>query len=360
MRDHDAAGHKLRGVLEQLLSVALALGLASLVLLLTGYDATGVVASIGRSFTADLGGTIRWATPLILTGLGTCIAFRGRVWNIGLDGQIYLGAIFSAWIGLGLVSQLPAIVAIPLVLLSSMFGGLLWAAIPGLLRVLWGAPEIITTIILIPVAELLTDWVVLGPLRGNAAVAATLATNPLGQQLWLVSPVAGSQANIGFLIAVSMALLTALFLFRSTYGYELAMLGESPRFSFFGGIDNPRVFMRAMLMSGALGGLAGGLEVLGVVHRLAMRFNPGLGFDGIAVSLVASNQPLAIVASGVFFGALRTGGNNLQRLTDTPRDIVSIVSAVVILAVTARIGQRLIRAMPRVTAARAVRLEDTA
>jgi simple sugar transport system permease protein len=319
-----------------------------------------VVASIVRSFTADLGGTIRWATPLILTGLGTCIAFRGRVWNIGLDGQIYLGAIFASWIGLGLASQLPPTLAIPLVLLGSMLGGLVWAAIPGLLRVVWGAPEIITTIILIPVAELLTDWVVLGPLRGNAAVAATLATNPLDQQLWLVSPFAGSQANIGFLIAVSMALVTAVFLFRSTYGYELAMMGESPRFAFFGGIDNPRVFMRAMLLSGALGGLAGGLEVLGVVHRLAMRFNPGLGFDGIAVSLVAGNQPLAIVASGVFFGALRTGGNNLQRLTDTPRDIVSIVSAVVILAVTARIGQRLLSTVLHLPAPAAVRLKDVA
>jgi ABC-type uncharacterized transport system permease subunit len=228
-----------------------------------------------------------------------------------------------------------------------MLGGLVWAAIPGLLRVLWGAPEIITTIILIQVAALLTDWVVLGPLRGSPAVAATLATNALDQQLWLVSPFAGSQANIGFLIACVMAVATAILLFRSTYGYEFAMFGESPPFSFYGGIDNPRVFMRAILASGALGGLAGGLEVLGVVHRLAMRFNPGLGFDGIAVALVAGNHPLAVVLSGVFFGALRTGGNNLQRLTDTPRDIVSIVSAVVILAITARLGQRLVRAMQR-------------
>lgn len=322
-----------------------------MVLLVTGYDPLAVVASLVRSFMSDLGGTVRWATPLILTGLGTCVAFRGRVWNIGLDGQIYVGAIFASAVGLGFASHLPAAVGVSVVLVSSMLGGLIWAAIPSLLRVVWGAPEIITTIILIRVAELMTDWVVLGPLKGSPAVAATLSTNPIDQQLWLPSPFPGTQATIGFLIAGAMALVTTVFLFRSTYGYELAMLGESPRFSFYGGIDNPRVFMRAMLASGALGGLAGGLEVLGVVHRLAMRFNPGLGFDGIAVSLVAGNHPLAVVLSGIFFGALRTGGNNLQRLTDTPRDIVSIVSAVVILAITARIGDRVVRALVRRTGA---------
>jgi simple sugar transport system permease protein len=337
----------LRVVAQQLLAVVTALVLAGIVVELSGFSAPDVASALAASFTDDLYGTLRWTTPLVLTGLATCVAFRGRVWNIGFDGQLFVGASAGAVVALRVADGMPAIAGIPLVLLAATAGGAAWAGIAGVLRVRWGAPEIITTIILIDVARLLTSYLVLGPMAGSSGLAAAESTDLVGRELWLTPLAARTQASAGLYIALAVVLVIAVYLFRTRQGYELKLFGHNPRFTFYGGVDNPRVFMRAMLISGGLSGLAGGIEVLGVMHRLPSEFGSGLGFQGIAVSLVAANNPLGIVVSALFFGGLKDGGTSLQVLADTPREVVDIVSAIVILVITAKVGHSLLHGRRR-------------
>lgn len=329
-------------VVQPLLAIALALIVAGIVVEISGFSATEVASSLASAYTDDIWGTLRWTTPLILTALAACVAFRGRVWNIGFDGQLYIGAAVAAVVGLRVVDSFPGVVGIPIALLAATLGGALWAGIAGLLRVRWGAPEIITTIIMIDIAELFVGYLVLGPMAGGIGFGAAQSTDLVPTDLWLPTLAARTQASIGLLIAVAAAIAIAVYLYRSRQGYELQLFGQNRRFTFYGGVNNPRVFMRAMLVSGGLSGLAGGIEVLGVLHRLPGSFGSGLGFQGIAVSLVAANNPIGIVFSGLFFGGLKAGGSSLQITTETPPEVVDIVSAIVILAVTAKVGHGLL------------------
>jgi simple sugar transport system permease protein len=341
----------LRVIAQQLLAVVTALVLAAIVVELSGFSAPDVASALARSFTDDFYGTLRWTTPLMLTGLATCVAFRGRVWNIGFDGQLFVGASAGAVVGLELVDGMPAVLSIPLILLAATAGGAAWAGIAGVLRVRWGAPEIITTIIFIDVARLLTSYLVLGPMAGGSGLAAAESSDLLARSLWLAPLAPRTQASTGLFIALAAVVAIAFYLYRTRQGYELKLFGHNPRFTFYGGVENPRVFMRAMLISGGLAGLAGGIEVLGVMHRLPSEFGSGLGFQGIAVSLVAANNPFGIVASALFFGGLKDGGTSLQLLADTPREVVDIISAIVILVITAKVGQSLLRGRGRRSAA---------
>jgi simple sugar transport system permease protein len=145
-------------------------------------------------------------------------------------------------------------------------------------------------------------------------------------------------------LSIAVAIFIGWYLFRSRHGFEIAMFGDNRQFSVYAGMNNQWIFIRTMLTSGALAGLAGGLEVLGSMHRLPSDFAANLGFQGIAVSLVSQNNPFGIVLGGLFFGGLKTGGTNLQLQTDTPRDVVDVISAIVILVITARVGLRVVRA----------------
>lgn len=336
-------GSRSRLIVEQLLAVVLALLVAGIVVEVSGFSATEVASSLTSAYTDDIWSTLRWTTPLILTALATAVAFRGGVWNIGFDGQLIIGGAVAAFIGLRVVDAFPGVVGIPITLLAATLGGALWAGIAGFLRVRWGAPEIITTIIMIDIAELLVGYLVLGPMAGGLGFGGAGSTDLLSTDLWLPTLAPQTQASIGLLIAIAAAFGIAVYLYRSRQGYELQLFGQNPRFTFYGGVSNPRVFMRAMLVSGGLSGLAGGIEILAVLHRLPVSFGSGLGFQGIAVSLVAANNPIGILISSFFFGGLKAGGSDLQIVSDTPPEIVDIVSAIVILAVTAKFGHAVLR-----------------
>ncbi len=328
----------LPAVANQVGIIVIAFSAVTLLLFATGYDPLAVFEALGRSVTRDLGGTIRWATPLILTGLAASLAFRGGALNIGVDGQIYIGGAFAAVVALGPAATLPAALGITLTLLAGVCGGVLWAFIPAFLRVRFGALEVVTTILLISVASLLVDFLVLGPLSAGGQNAATLGTDPFPKVIWLPNIIPQTQANLGIVFAIALAVVLALVFYRTTIGYELKMVGQNMRFSMYGGIDHVKVFYIAMLGSGAIGGLAAGTELLGVLHRMPSRFNPGLGFDGIVVALLARNNPIGVILAGFFFGALRTGSLNMERLTSTPRDVVDIMEGIIVLAVSAQLG----------------------
>lgn len=319
-------------------AIAGAVALASVVLWASGFGLFGLVNALGNAFSDNFFTTVRWATPLLLTGVATALAFRARVWNIGLDGQLAVGAIFAAAVAPALATALPPSIALGVVLGTSIIGGAAFAAIPGILRVLAGAPEIVTTVILISVGQQLVSFAVQGPLRSkDAALASSLVTDPIDQRIWLVSLSPSSQATTGLFAALIAVGLVAVYLWRSTWGYEHMVYGENAAFSIYGGVTNRAVFLRAMVISGGLAGLAGGIEVMGVTHALQAGFNPGFGFAGVAVALAARNNPVALVLTALFFGALRSSATFLQLNTNAPSQFVDIVTALVILTMTVRI-----------------------
>lgn len=335
------AGAPLTAIATSAISVCAAVAVASVALWLSGFGGTGLLRALGDAFTTDFPTTVRWATPLLLAGAATALAFRARVWNIGLDGQIYVGAILAAAVAPWAAGNTSPNVGLVVVLAASVLGGAAFAAIPGLLRVFAGAPEIVTTVILITVGQQLANYAVQGPLRsGNSALAASLVTDPVDSRLWLVSLFADSQATVGVFIALAGVAFVGVYLWKTTWGYEHLVYGENATFSLYGGVTNRAVFMRTMLISGGLGGLVGGIEVLGVFHALQADFNPGYGFSGVAVALAARNNPIAIVLAALFFGGLRTSGNYLQLNTNAPSQFVDIVTALVILLMTARVVDR--------------------
>lgn len=328
----------LNGLVQPVVVIVFAMIGVLVLLVVTGYDPAKAVDAMGRSLGKDLGGTIRWTTPLILTGVASALAFRAGVLNIGVDGQIYVGGIFASLIALGPASQLPGIIGIPLVLAAGVLGGALWALIPGTLRVRFGADELVTSILLISVARLLVEFLVLGPMAAAGAASASLGTDQFAEALWLPVIIPRSTANLGFFLAIAVAIGMAFLFYRTTIGYALKMVGQNRRFAVYGGISPIRTFMIAMLGSGAIGGLVGSMELLGVMRRMPQGFNPGLGFDGIVVALLARNNPIGCIFAALFFGMLRTAADNMERFADTPRTVVQIVQAIIVLAVSAQLS----------------------
>ena len=269
--------------------------------------------SIGSPFA--LQGTLLKSVPLLLTGLSVALAFRGGVWNIGAEGQFIVGAmaglLASPW------GTLPA-------LLASMIAGALWASIATAMRLLRNAPEVLTTILLNFIAIHLLGWAVNGPLQER------IAQYPQSDRASAELARLGS-VHAGLFIAVGASVFVWWLLYRTAEGLRLRATGFNPFAARWAGIKVNGQIARAMALSGALAGLAGGIELLGVTHRLFERFAAGYGYSGIAVALLAQLHPLASIASALFFGALVTGAGELQRTANISSAVAVFGQAVVIL-----------------------------
>jgi ABC-type uncharacterized transport system permease subunit len=265
--------------------------------------------SVGSAFA--LNGTLLKTVPLLLTGLSVVIAFRAGVWNIGGEGQFIVGAIAAL-----LVSRYGALAS----LLAAMVAGALWSSIATAMRLWRNAPEVLTTILLNFTAIHLLGWCVNGPLREEAAQYPQ--TDLAGATL----PQFG-----GLALAVSASIAAWWLLYRTHEGLRLRATGYNASAARWAGINVKAQLARAMAISGAAAGLAGGIELLGVTHRLFERFAAGYGYSGIAVALLAQLHPLATIASAFFFGALVTGAGELQRTANISAAVATFGQAVVIL-----------------------------
>jgi simple sugar transport system permease protein len=309
--------------------LVLALGLATL-----GYSPSEAFGALGRgafgSWYAISSATLVRAIPLIVLGLGFALAFRGGAFNIGMEGQFLVGAIAATWTGIQ-VPGLPGPVAWLLVLGAGAVAGALWVVVPVVLRLRFGVLEVITTLLLNFVAEALVSWMVQGPLQESnrfypqsdpIAVAARLPVIP------------GTRLHLGFLVAVLLAGVLAVVFARTLWGFQLKAVGLGARAATVSGrIDAGRLLATALLLSGAIAGLGGGLEVSGVTWALYQNLSPGYGFTAIAVALLARGRPLGIVAAGVLFGALEAGAGAMQREAGIPSVAVYVAQATIILVV---------------------------
>ena len=317
-------------------ALALAAGLAVLVVGLEagGFDAVLALGALWRgafgSWYALSSATLVRATPLILIGLGFALALRAGALNIGAEGQFYAGAIGATWVGV-MAAGWSAPLAIGASWAAAMAAGALWIVVPVVLRLRFGVLEVISTLLLNFVAEALVSLMVQGPLQEHTHVYPQ--SEPIAAAARLpVLP--GTRLHLGFAVALLLAGILWYVFGRTIWGFRLRAAGLGPRAAMVSGrVDVPRLTAAALLWSGAIAGLAGGVEVGGVSYALYQNLSPGYGFTAIAVALLARLRPFWIVASGVLFGALEAGAGGMQREAGVPAVAVYVVEAVIIIVV---------------------------
>jgi simple sugar transport system permease protein len=318
------------------LVIALAAGTTAL-LAATGFDVTRALGalvrgSVGSTYAIGSGTLIR-ATPLILTGLAVAIAFRAGVFNIGAEGQFVMGAIASTAVALA-CGSLPSAVTIALVLASGAAAGSLWASIAALLRIRFQVLEVISTIMLNFVAGFAVSYLVRGPLQEHTHVYPQTETIGVASQLPRLTLT--TRLHVGFLVALVACAVVWWVVRYTAAGFRLRAVGANPDAARSAGlIDVVRVTRNAFLVSGALAGLAGAIEVTGVTYALYENISPGYGYTAIAVALLARLDALGVVGTGILFGALEAGANAMQRDAGVPSVVVSVIEACVVLALIA-------------------------
>jgi ABC-type uncharacterized transport system permease subunit len=274
--------------------------------------------------------TLVKTTPLLLIALGLSVAYRARLWNLGGEGQFYLGAIAAAGTALFLLPDAPSVILLPAIVIAGFLGGALWALLPGLLRAYLGVNEIISTLMLNYVAILLSEYLVHGPWK-NPSGYGFPGTAPLPQAAWL--PVFGtSHVHAGLLLGVTSAVLLWAVLRWTTWGHELRVLGQSTQAARYAGIEVPRMILLVMVVSGGLAGLAGMAELSGVAHQLQRNFSPGYGYTAIIVAWLAQLNPWGTIPAAILFAGLVVGGDQLQMRLGLPGGIAPMIQGTILLS----------------------------
>ena len=332
-----AVRHRAKSMLLILLAILCSLLVGAGFLLLAGYhplDAyAGIVAGAFGSKMA-ITQTLTKSTPLLLIGLAIAVAFKGSSFNIGAEGQFYAGTL-----GCVLCEQffhtmdLPSWLIIPLCLLCSFAFGALWGAIPGYLKAVRGSSEVVTSVMLSSLMVLLVKYLVGigGPIAEPRGIYPETLEITEAAKLPYIVP--GTRLHLGFLIALMMAALVYFFLERTTWGYKIKATGLNADSAQYGGINVGLVTISTMAVSGAIAGLAGGIEVLGMAWKLYPGLSPGYGYNGIAVALLGRLHPVGIIFSALLFGMLNTGSGQMARSVGIPSTLASILQALVLIFV---------------------------
>lgn len=311
------------------LPVLFALILGALLILISGENPLSVYSSlfkgafIGRGAFAN---TLFSATPLIVTGLAIAIAFKANLFNMGVEGQMYMGAFASAWVGFTFSSLAP-LVHILLCILAAAVAGALFALIPALLKGLLDVNEMVVTIMLNYVAILITDYLASFPFYSGEGFAAT---HKIAESAVLPRFSAVSQLNFAFIIALVLVAALHIMFSRTRLGFEIKALGFNRRFAEATGMKTRQKVIQIMIISGLLAGIAGSGEVLGVHHRFIAGFSPGYGWDGMTISLLGKHNPLGILAAAFFFGIMKNGGSTMELMSNIPRSLINILQGLMI------------------------------
>ncbi len=331
---------KLFDALLPVIATLLALAVGAILLLLLGKSpltAYGAMFQGAFGTVSGLTQTLAKATPLLLVALGICIAFRAGVINIGGEGQIILGAIAASAVSLALPT-LPGILLVPLALTAGVLAGAFWGGIAGVLKARFGVNEILSTVMLNAIALQLMNYLLRGPMLDPAQVAA--GTNvpqsaTLPEQVWLMRLVPRTMLHAGLILAIVLAVLVYIFLWRTTIGYRIRAVGLNPSAARYAGIPVKRYMALALILSGAFAGLAGAVEVTGIHHRMIEGLTGGYGFSGIVAALFGKLHPLGAIPASIIFGGLLVGADKMQRTVQVPSSLVVAVNGLIVLFVVA-------------------------
>jgi simple sugar transport system permease protein len=274
------------------------------------------------------------ATPLVLISLGLALCYRSNNWNIGAEGQFLVGAMAGGWLALATHGAPNGPWVMPAMLAAGALGGALFALIPALLKTRFGANEILTSLMLVYVAELLLDWLVRGPWRDpqgfNMPVTVTFEPEAIVPLL-----LDGGRLNIGTPIALLLVAVMAVLVGRTLKGFEIRLVGEAPRAARFAGFDEKKLTLTVFAISGALAGLAGILEAAGTVKMLQPGLSPGYGFTAIIVAFLGRLNPVGCLIAGVFLAVTFIGGENAQIMLRLPLDATRVIQGLLLFYVLA-------------------------
>lgn len=291
--------------------------------------------------------TLVKATPLLLVALGICISFRGDVINIGGEGQMIVGAILATWVGISFVG-LPGWLVIVLAMFAGFIGGGIWGGIPGFLKAYFNVNEILSTVMMNAIAVQLMNFLLRGPMidPSQAQLASKIPQTARLLEAFRLPRLAPTRLHLGALVAVVLAVLVYILLWRTTLGYRIRAVGQNPNASRYAGINVKQNVVMALLLSGAFAGLAGMIQVYGVNYRMitdgsASGFTGSAGFNGIVAALFGQLHPIWSIPASVLFGALLVGANSMQRVVQVPSALVTALNGlVVVFVVSSEIWRR--------------------
>ncbi len=320
------------------LAVVLALVFGAVMLLLLGVNPIEAYAAmIGGVFGSVSGMTqaLVKATPLLLVGLGICIAFRASVINIGGEGQIILGALMGTWFSLTFRTW-PGWMLIPTTILAGFIAGAAWGFVPGILKAQFNVNEILSTVMLNSIAILLMDLLIRGPLTDPAGISSgtyLAQSERLPEQVWLTRLVPQTLLHTGLILAILLAIVVYFFLWRTTIGYRIRAVGLNPDASRYAGISIQSFQALSLTLAGGFAGLAGVIEVIGVQHRLVEGITSGYGFTGIVAALFGGLHPIGTIPASILFGGLLVGADKMQRAVQVPSALIDAILGLIVLFV---------------------------
>ncbi|WKY46892.1 ABC transporter permease [Eubacteriaceae bacterium ES3] len=319
-------------IIKPLLSIVFALIFGALIIALIQQNPVEVYQVMWQGAFGSkmaIAATLVKATTLIFVGLAYGFAYKCGLVNIGIEGQLYMGALFSTYVAVYM--DLPMVLHVPLALLAGFIGGAFWGGIVGFLKNRFNASEMITTVMMNYVAVYIVSALVNGPMMEEKATYPQ--SDIIMDSAKLIKLIPNSQLTIGLFIALAALVVYYIYWKYTPQGFRMATVGTNKDAAEYVGIPVKRMVLMAMVISGGIGGLAGSMEVLGVQHKLLEGLSAGYGFDGIAVALLGNSSAIGIFFSSILFGALRSGGNAVQMFTRLPIAVIYIIQGLVIIFV---------------------------
>lgn len=313
-----------------LIAVVAALLVSGAMIYASGIDARGALLALFQGAFGSRNAvleTLVQATPIMFTGLAMVIAFRGKVWNIGGEGQFFAGALATAWVCMNF-PQLPTPLLIILIILSSLLAGALWAFVPGFLKARFQISEIVVTVMMNYIMSSLVSFLLSGPWQ---APNDHFLQTPRFSASTFLPTFFSSRIHLGLFLAILLVILVYILLWKTPLGFEIRAVGANPLAAKYKGIRDTTIILIVMILSGAIAGLAGGMELAGLHHRLRLDISTGYGYTGILIALLGRLSPLGVVPAAIFFGALVNGSTSMQIKYFVPVPLVYTIQGIVLI-----------------------------
>ncbi len=281
----------------------------------------------------SIGNTLRWATPCMLTGAAAIVAFKSGVTNLGIEGQMYVGAFVAAV--MGWLIKLPPVVHVMVCIVCAGIAGVVWVIIPALMRLFFSINEYVTTMMMNFIATLLCDYFVIWIIIPALGITTTTAATPnISDTARLSTLIPGTSSSMGFVLAVVGCLLVYVLYRYTIKGYELKQVGENLKFAKTGGVNVKKTFITIFILSGFLGGVSGGVEVAGGYYRYVSGFSYTMGWEGIMIANICNRNPIALIFVSIVWGALKTGAMSMERGTSLNRLTVNLLQMLFVILVS--------------------------
>ena len=269
--------------------------------------------------------------PLAFSGLAFAIAVRGGLFNIGAEGQLYVGALGATLVALFLPG-LPSFVLVPLSIIAAFLFGAVWGAVPAILKAKWNVNEFVNTVMMNYIGLYMVNFFVSGPLR-EPRVSGRPQTITFVETSWVPKIFSGTRLSYGFVILIVTAILLYILLWHTSLGYQIRVIGQNRKAASYSGMKGTRLMITTLMLAGAIAGMGGGLEATGLQHRLIANFSPGYGYTGITVSLLGRNHPLGVIVAAIFFGIIRTGCRSMESVAHVSYYVNVIIEGLILIAI---------------------------